>query len=463
MADRNPRHGLGRHSGRCALGVTACAVLAGVVAAAGPVPAPEPPPRTLTVPEAVRWALENNPELAAARLQHGIAAAEVVIAETYPFNPVSENRIQIAAGPESAGVTNNLPLEHLLLFEVEVRGQRRIRRGGALAALARTDWEIAAQEQALAVRVLRAASAMIYRGEKLRLVEETLRLDERLVEDVRRLARAEQLGGADIVVAQSEVDDVRNQIGAARAALTTAQHDLRRTLGVVHGGFDLQGSLEVPPAAPEPSQLLHEAQERRADLHARRLAVQEAESRLQLAVANRFGNPTTGLAFTYDNSRVAESGVQINFPLPTCNTHRGEIQRGQAERDRAVLDLRATEVQISQDVLAALARLRATQSWAETYRTQTLPNLQRYLDAVVRLYQSGDPKVDVLRVIDVQRKLLRARDSYLDALFEVHQALADLAAAVGEPAVTAGPCSPPPPPVAAEVLPEPTPAGKPTP
>jgi cobalt-zinc-cadmium efflux system outer membrane protein len=431
------------------------------LSAAAPAPVPEPPPRTLSVSEAIRWALENNPELAAVRLQHGMAAADVVIADTYPFNPVSENRIQIAAGPESAGVTNSLPLEHLLLLEVEVRGQRRIRRSGAAASLARTDWEIAAQEQLLAVRVLRACSTLIYRGEKLRLVEETLRLDERLVEDVRRLARAEQLGGADIVVAQSEVDDVRNQIGSARTTLTAAQHDLRRALGVVQGGFDLQGTLEVSPPSPDPAQAVQEAQQRRADLNARRAAVQEAESRLQLAVANRFGNPTTGLAFTYDNSRVAESGVQINFPLPVLNTHRGEILRAQAERDRAALDLRATEVQISQDVQAALARLRAAQSWAETYRTQTLPNLQRYLDAVVRLYQSGDLKVDVLRVIDVQRKLLRARDSYLDAQYEVHQALADLAAAVGEPAVTAGPCAPVPP--APEVLPDPTPLGKPTP
>lgn len=460
MADRNARSGPGRPCRNCALVVAACAAFVGVLAAAAPTPAPEPPPRTLTVSEAVRWALENNPELAAIRLQHGLAAADVVIAETYPFNPVSENRVQIAAGPDSAGVTNNLPLEHLLLWEVEIRGQRRIRRGGAAAALARTDWEIGAQEQILAVRALRACSGLIYRGEKLRLVEETLQLDQRLVEDVRRLARADQLGGADLLVAQSEVDDVRNQLGAARTALTAAQYELRRILGVVQGGFDLQGELELPPPAPEPEELLRGAMQRRADLNARRAAVSEAASRLQLAVANRFGNPTTGLAFTYDNSRVAESGVQINFPLPVANTHRGEILRAQAERDRAALDVRATEVQISQDVLAALARLRAARSWAETYRTQTLPNLQRYLDAIVKLYQSGDPKVDVLRVIDVQRKLLRARDSYLDALYEVHQALADLAAAVGEPAVTGGPCPPAPGP---DVLPDPTPLGKPAP
>src|SRR5438270_8868964 len=74
MADRNSRQGSGRPCRACALGVAACAVLAGMLSAAAPAPVPEPPPRTLTVSEAVRWALENNPELAAVRLQHGMAA-----------------------------------------------------------------------------------------------------------------------------------------------------------------------------------------------------------------------------------------------------------------------------------------------------------------------------------------------------------------------------------------------------
>ena len=53
----------------------------------------------------------------------------------------------------------------------------------------------------------------------------------------------------------------------------------------------------------------------------------------------------------------------------------------------------------------------------------------------------SDSGVDLLRVIDLQRKKLHARDIELDALLEVRQALADLAAAVGDPsvAVTATP------------------------
>src|SRR5580698_11600547 len=44
----------------------------------------------LTLEAAVHFALQNNPTLANQRQQHGIAAAQVIIADTYPFNPVLE-------------------------------------------------------------------------------------------------------------------------------------------------------------------------------------------------------------------------------------------------------------------------------------------------------------------------------------------------------------------------------------
>ena len=49
-----------------------------------------------------------------------------------------------------------------------------------------------------------------------------------------------------------------------------------------------------------------------------------------------------------------------------------------------------------------------------------------------RLFAAGEPSVDVLRLIDARKRLLRARDGYLDALWELSQARADLAAAVGD-------------------------------
>jgi len=41
-------------------------------------------------------ALEHNPQLLALREQHGIAAAGVVIAKTYPFNPIYQGAFRDA-------------------------------------------------------------------------------------------------------------------------------------------------------------------------------------------------------------------------------------------------------------------------------------------------------------------------------------------------------------------------------
>ena len=49
-------------------------------------------------------------------------------------------------------------------------------------------------------------------------------------------------------------------------------------------------------------------------------------------------------------------------------------------------------------------------------------------------------KVDVSKLNEARRKLLKTWDGYLDALWEVTQAEADLAAAVGDPALAIAPC-----------------------
>src|SRR5439155_26049987 len=144
----------------------------------------EPVPAILTREAAMRWALHNNPELAVLRQQHGISAAAVIIAETYPFNPVWEAKVRAVSGPESAGITNRVSNEHKLRLDVEVRHQGQYRRRAAGAALTRTDWEIAFQEVSLAVRVLRAFDAVIYQQNKRRLVEEALRVNEEAAKDV---------------------------------------------------------------------------------------------------------------------------------------------------------------------------------------------------------------------------------------------------------------------------------------
>jgi cobalt-zinc-cadmium efflux system outer membrane protein len=401
--------------------------------------APEAVPQPLTLETAVGWALTHNPELAALRAQHGIAVAAIVIAQTYPFNPAWEGKVLPVNGPTSAGITNRVFNEHKLLLDVELHHQRRYREAAAAAGLTRTDWEIANQEVTLAVRVSRAFDTVLYREAKLSLIDDTLRLNEDATEQVRKLFEAGRLRSADLLLARTEVIDTRALALPARTALTSARYDLLRALGLVDGGAALAGTLEMPPVAWDAAKLLETALECRSDLNARRRAVDEAEARLQLAIADRHGNPNLGPMYEFDPTSINYIGAQFTLPIPVFNRHKGEILQREADRTRAGLEVRQFEVQVQQDVQAALARLANAEQWVDFYRTKTLPELQNTLKELQKLFEQADPAVDVLRLLDVRRRLIHARDGYLDALWELRQAQADLAAAAGDPRLLLGP------------------------
>jgi cobalt-zinc-cadmium efflux system outer membrane protein len=125
----------------------------------------------------------------------------------------------------------------------------------------------------------------------------------------------------------------------------------------------------------------------------------------------------------------------LNLPIPVLNTHRGQILQREAELERAQLDFRQIEVSIRQDVQSALARLDRANASVYTYRKVVLPQLDDAIKELEKLLNAGDPNVNIIHVVDIRRKQLKARDAYLDALWELRQARADLAAAIGDPAL----------------------------
>jgi outer membrane protein TolC len=395
-------------------------------------------PTTLSMQSAVQFALENNPTLAAQRRQYGIAAAKVVIAETYPFNPTLELRVQRASGPEAAGVTNNVPMESLLFFEVEVRGQKQIRKDSAAAGLSRTEWEIVAQEQSLAAQVVRAYGNLLYRQEKLRLLEESLKFNETLLADVRKLFKLGKARSTDLIIAQTEAADTLDLVNSGREALVAARQELIRALGVVDLSFETDGLLEPSDWKWEAADMAELAMSRRADLRAKQMAVAEAAANMRLTAANRYGNPVIGPAYAFDPSKIRMIGAQVTVPLPSFNIRRGEILQSEAEYAQSAVQLRQSEVNVRQDVASALARLAVAAARAEQIKRKVIPDLERAGDDMRKLFEAGEPGVDMLKVVDIRRKILRARDNYLDALWSVRQARADVLAATGEPALEFG-------------------------
>lgn len=400
-------------------------------------------PQTFTPAGAVRFALENNPGLQAIREQRGFAQGGLVIAKTYPYNPITQFNFFGATGPD---VTNSFTQAHKITLDIELRGQRFFRQEAAYAVLTRTEWDIATQELLTAVAANRAFNTVLYRQRKLDVLEDTIKLNEQVVDQVKKLVDLGRLRPADLIVARTELDAAGAQLGQGRTAIAFARADLRRQFGTLDDSFTVKGDLDLPVPTTEFEPLAQAALEKRPDLQSRKLAVAEAQARLKLQIADRYGNPNVGPLYDYNESKVAFYGVQIGGPIPVFNQKRGEILQARATFAQAVAGVRQFEVQSAQDVQAALLRLEQARRWADRYATEVLPNLRKAVGDMNKLLEQNEPGVDVLKVIGVQRNYLTAFSAYLDALYEVSQARADLAAAVGDPALALGlyaPAQPP--------------------
>jgi outer membrane protein TolC len=415
-----------------------------------PPPASEeaPPPRAASLPtdpasslpvfslaDALRWAIEHNPQLATVRKQRGIAQAGIVIANTYPFNPIFQHFVWGANGPSAAGVTNHVFNEHTTRLDIEYLGQGKHRRAMAQASLSRTEWEIAAQEVLVAVQVLRAFDTVIYRQGKLQVQEDTIRLQEEVLKKVQPLVEQGHLPRPELMLARTDLVEARTALGPARSQLVVAWNDLRRLLGLVDECFVLNGTLDAACPPLESQDLVREAEQRRPDLHALELAIKETEAALRLQIANRWGNPSIGPAFEQNETNVSFVGMWLIWSPPVLNTRRGEIMQRQADVARAIQAARSLDITIHQDVAAARKRLDAAAELVKTYRTETLPSLREAREGLDQLFARGEPSVTLARVIAIRNRLIQMRSAYLDALFEVSQARADLAAAVGDPSI----------------------------
>jgi outer membrane protein TolC len=407
-----------------------------------------PPPcqaATLTLSGAVQWALERNPALQTFRKNRGIAQAAVQIARQYPFNPIIQDFIWYAQGAPikrfqgpgtDPSVINPIFNEHTSRLDLELRHQGRYRRAMAQAALTRTEWEIAAQELLTAILVTRAFNTVVYRQGKYRVLEEGLQLTEQVADLTEQLFEQDKVKSADLLLARADVVEARNGLGPGYGTVIAAENDLRRALGMIGESFQVVGTLEKGYVSPPAEILIQLGMERRPDLHALEFAVHEAEQRLRLEIANRYGNPSLGPAMEYSETDVIFTGIWMIWQLPVINQRKGEICQRRAELARAGQALEQGEILVRQDVFTALARLTRAEEAAKTFTDQTLPTLRKTREEFDKLYTAGpapnQPGVSLPEIIDTRRRLLRARDAYLDVLFELSQAQTDLAAAIAD-------------------------------
>ncbi len=282
----------------------------------------------LSAPRLAALAVLNDPDLIAARAQHGVAKADLFSAGLLPDPSLTGGFAALISGPGSApAISGSLSEDVAALITYSVN------KSAAKAGLEQVDasilwqeWQVASQAEQLAVSV--AAD---------RRIVKSLQQDRAALAAVNNAtSRLVASGNLTISASAASLAALAATDTALNSAIQTQQHDsdqLDALLGLQPGvPIDV-----IPPTVPpigqaEADHALATLAARRPDLIALRYGYLQADARLRAAILTQFLPVSLGVAGGSDTSKVVSVGPQVTLNLPIFNRNRGVIATAGASR-----------------------------------------------------------------------------------------------------------------------------------
>lgn len=389
--------------------------------------------KSLTLEEAERIAVENQPRMAVARWT-ALAAGQVapqIRSQLYP----QVNGLATAAGaPDmtriTAGGINNpivygrmaagLSVSQMLydggrnrLLEQSARERERALQQETL--FTRTDVLIAVRQAYF--DVLRATTTVS-------IAKETVQARALLVEQVQELAKAQIKSALDVSFAQVALSEGRLLLESATNSERAARADLAAAMGIPSIAEYTLVEPKTSTDAPDEKGALAAAMQNRADLAALRQQLAAAERFVD--AEHRLRKPTFSLGFMGGVTPVKVSDIRrteyvaggVNFTLPFLNGGLIKARELEAEyRSRAAAErVQELENRIRRDVRLALANLDTARARA-AITAQYLQNTKQALDLAQARYDLG--LSSIVELSQAQLAETSARIQQAAAAFEV--------------------------------------------
>lgn len=429
---------------------TVCALLCCLLACADGLaqsdPAPSSAPISLTLRDAVRLALQQNPQVVAARLlalesdrERQIARSALLpqsnltatgLLAQFNIASIERTKKRTDGGPYQmieAGSTYTLSLFDLPLFR-----SYQVSREGVFEARAEenvTREEVVASVVTQYILVLRAFA--VYDAAKIRVD-----LAERLYQQASNLQKTGIGLNIDTTRAQVELQNERQ-------ACTDAETLTHTTVYVLAELLDLP-SYKEPVVAdklqfsdlfePDKTVAIQTALAKRPEMHA--LAAQEGIVHLEEKSASEERLPQIGFAgdWFYQGSRwnngvpAYSYQINLNIPLFTSGRIRAEIATANLEQKRIDQNRDLLETRIVREVKSAIDELDAAR---DNVGVANL-GLQLANDEVAQADRRFTAGVTTnIEVITAQDSLARANSNQIDALYRFNQSRVNLARAMG--------------------------------
>jgi cobalt-zinc-cadmium efflux system outer membrane protein len=229
----------------------------------------------------------------------------------------------------------------------------------------------------------------------------------------------------------------RNTERAAELAVSQARVKLMPLIGRTadQPAVDVDGALDVRPAAAPPSldTLQQRARQARPDLTAIRQEQARSQADLRLQLAEGKVDYTLGVAFERQRSVLGSGnalGVFFSAPLPIFNRNQGEIARATAEQAKAGTSIQALETDVSGEVTSAYEEFDSARRVLTDIQADLLTPSREARETTAYVYQAG--ATSLLDVLDAQRAFNDTMETYYTAQADYRRAELKLMTVTGQ-------------------------------
>lgn len=379
---------------------------------------------SMTLDEAVEYALKSNPELQAFRLEEEIVKGQGARARLpLRANPVIESNV--ARKGKSSVEEESRPFTDYgvkLSQEFEIAGQRGIRISIAEKDLKRVGLEIRDRERILVYEVKDAFAKAIASKKKIELTREVIRIQQELLDFTTTKFKEGDVSALQVNLAEVELSKAKRESLLAEREYRENLLALQGLLGLKpEQEFSVDGTLVSEAfSLPDKEQTITSSLSRRPDILAASEEIDSTKRTVELVKRETLPNITVAGFYERDEARNIV-GIEFSIPIPF-------FDRKQAERRDAVVRAQQARIRyvglqktIRKEVEEAYTNLTSALSELSLFKTEILNKTMDNLGLLNLSFREG--KISFFDVRLAQKDTLEPQFSYVEAQLRAQLAL----------------------------------------
>lgn len=394
------------------------------------------PEAALQADSLVEEALQNNPDLQAAKARWEMASHRVVPARTlddptlglafsnYPVDSFEADQTPMTGN--ELRLSQNVPFPGKLAAKGEAAEQQAL-------------WFKAVYEDArlqLAQQVRDAYFRLYYQEQAIKINQENLQI----LENFTSLTKSRYEVGTglqqDLLKAQVEQSKLLDRLFSLRQQRQSLLAQLNRLLArPANQPLASAGELALTPITVDPGQLKERARQNRPMFASYQSLIDRYDSQRRLAKLDYYPNFNVWASYRFRDDDLPDQGtdfasVGVSINLPIWRERRSEAV---AEADSGIRMARRQLEEFHNQVDATIedvaAQLEKNRNLVQLFDTGIIPQARQSFDASLAAYQVG--KIEFLSLLDSLMNLYRYQLDHQRALVDYHRNIARLQAETG--------------------------------